>query len=481
MTAEASTTAPKAFISYSWSSEQHEAWVIDLSTRLMQDGVQVILDKWDLKVGHDASAFMESMVTDPSVSKVLLICDRLYAEKANGRKGGVGKEAQILTREIYEKVDQDKYAALITERDDDGRAITPAYYGGRQFIDFSRPELAENGYEELLRWVWNKPRHVKPKLGLAPAFITDPDAVVTGTSSKFKRAEDAIRSGSAGAPGFISDFGEALVAEFVERAPDTQAEPFDEEVVRAAAAMRPALRHLNELVLAEARFSGKGFDRILATLERMGSLMYRPAHVRQWREENFDPYRMMCYEAFLALAAILIQERRFDLLQVAVAHPYLIQGRETGDGAATTTFRVFAQGPESFERRKQRLQSRQYDLFADLLAETYAASFPSVDAIVEADIVLYLRGMIVPDGVGYEIWWPRMILYASRSRVPALFARSESMSFFEQWAPRVFGPISVGEFQKAVAKLAEQFGRGYGYPSPNLVRLTNSRSIGIRS
>jgi hypothetical protein len=477
----APTTTPKAFISYSWSSEQHQSWVIDIATRLMQDGVEVILDKWDLKVGHDANAFMESMVTDPTVTKVLLVCDRIYAEKANGRMGGVGKEAQILTREIYEKVDQDKYAALITERDDEGRAITPAYYGGRQFIDFSRPELAEAGYEELLRWIWNKPRHVRPKLGQAPAFITNPDAVVTGTDSKFKRAADAIKSGSAGASGFISDFGEALVAEFVERAPDTEAEPFDDEVVRAAAAMRPGLRHLNEIVLAEARFSGGGFDRILAIFERMGGLMYRPAHVRQWREENFDPYRMICYEGFLALIAILLQERRFDLLEVAVGHPYLIQGRDAGEGASTTTFRVFAQGPESFERRKQRLQSRQYDLFADLVAETYAASFPSLDAMVEADILLYLRGMIVADGLGYELWWPRMILYASRSRIPPLFARSESASFFEQWAPRVFGPISVQQFQEAVAKLAEQFRRGYGYPSPNLVRLANSSSIGIRS
>jgi hypothetical protein len=479
MSSETACT-PRAFISYSWSSEEHETWVIELATRLMQDGVQVILDKWDLKVGYDAIAFMESMVTDPTVTKVLLVCDRVYAEKANGRMGGVGKEAQILTREIYEKVEQDKYAALITERDEDGKAIMPAYYGGRQFIDFSQPELAETSYEELLRWIWNKPRHVKPRLGQAPAFITNPDAVVTGTSSKFKRAEDAIKSGSPTAQGFISDFGDALVAELVERAPDTKAEPFDDEVIRAAAAMRPALRNLNELVFAEARFSGRGFDRILALFERMGRLMYRPAHVRQWSEEHFDPYRMMCYEGFLALVATLLQERRFDLLQAALSRAYLIEGRDAVEGASTTTFRVFAQDPESFVRRKQRLASRQYDLYADLLAETYAASFPTVEALVEADILLYLRGMIVADAGGYEIWWPRMILYANRSRIPGLFARSESLSFFEEWAPRVFGPISIQAFQEAVTKLADQFRREYGFPGPNLVRLTNASSLGIR-
>ncbi len=64
---------PKAFISYSWSSPQHEQWVISLATELRASGVDAILDKWDLKEGHDAVAFMETMVTDPEVTKVILV------------------------------------------------------------------------------------------------------------------------------------------------------------------------------------------------------------------------------------------------------------------------------------------------------------------------------------------------------------------------------------------------------------------------
>jgi hypothetical protein len=54
----------KLFISYSWSNPDHQQWVIDLATQLRESGVDVILDKWDLKEGHDAYAFMEKMVTD---------------------------------------------------------------------------------------------------------------------------------------------------------------------------------------------------------------------------------------------------------------------------------------------------------------------------------------------------------------------------------------------------------------------------------
>ena len=51
--------ATKAFVSYSWSDPEHEEWVLQLATELMESGVRVILDKWDLKEGHEANAFME--------------------------------------------------------------------------------------------------------------------------------------------------------------------------------------------------------------------------------------------------------------------------------------------------------------------------------------------------------------------------------------------------------------------------------------
>ena len=55
---------PKIFISYSWANQDHEAWVVQLATDLLESGIDVVLDKWDLKEGQDAHAFMERMVSD---------------------------------------------------------------------------------------------------------------------------------------------------------------------------------------------------------------------------------------------------------------------------------------------------------------------------------------------------------------------------------------------------------------------------------
>lgn len=44
-----------------------------LAERLMGDGVNVILDVWDLKNGQDKYVFMEQMVEDSEIKKVLSV------------------------------------------------------------------------------------------------------------------------------------------------------------------------------------------------------------------------------------------------------------------------------------------------------------------------------------------------------------------------------------------------------------------------
>jgi TIR domain len=73
---------PNVFISYAWSEIRREM-VLDIGSRLLQDGVDVVLDLWGLKEGDDRFHFMERSVSDTSVTKVLVFSDRLYSEKAN--------------------------------------------------------------------------------------------------------------------------------------------------------------------------------------------------------------------------------------------------------------------------------------------------------------------------------------------------------------------------------------------------------------
>lgn len=51
--------------------------------------------------------------------KVLLICDKYYAEKADNRKGGVGWETMIIQGDMLSKQEQNKYIAILRDKDID--------------------------------------------------------------------------------------------------------------------------------------------------------------------------------------------------------------------------------------------------------------------------------------------------------------------------------------------------------------------------
>ena len=199
-------TAPKLFISYSWSNREHEQWVVDLATQLRESAVDVVLDKWDLKEGNDAVVFMEKMVTDPDIKKVAIICDKTYADKADGRTGGVGTETQIISKEVYEKQDQEKFVAIVREKDEAGKPCLPTYYRSRIYIDLCEADTYPENFERLLRWIFDKPLYVKPELGNIPSFLDEGEHILLGTTAAFKRCVDAMKNSKANASGAFDEY-----------------------------------------------------------------------------------------------------------------------------------------------------------------------------------------------------------------------------------------------------------------------------------
>jgi len=173
--------APKVFISYAWTDEPHKEWVLRLATRLCDHGVGVRLDRWHLREGHDKNAFMEE-ITDDGTTKVLVICDRLYQEKANGRMGGVGTESIIISQKVYAEVKNEKFIPIIVEKDEDGNAFVPTFMNGRMYIDLSHDEGTndfEEAYKQLLRVIFDRPQLIqlecspKPDPGVMRVVETD--------------------------------------------------------------------------------------------------------------------------------------------------------------------------------------------------------------------------------------------------------------------------------------------------------------------
>lgn len=200
--------SPKVFISYSWTTPEHEQRVLDIATELVESGIDTILDKWDLKEGDDADVFMEQMVSDPSIQKVLIICDKMYSEKSDKRKGGAGTEAQIISRRVYEQQsNENKFVVAAFEvNEETGKPYLPVYYGSRKYIDFTDPNKYAQKFEELVRWVYNKPLFVKPKLGRVPDYILADDKITLGTTAAYRRAISFVAEGRANAAGAVREY-----------------------------------------------------------------------------------------------------------------------------------------------------------------------------------------------------------------------------------------------------------------------------------
>jgi hypothetical protein len=137
---------PKVFVSYA-QSEERTAWISDVCQRLMHDGIDVVADLYELPHSADIHAFMERCVNDPSITRVLMFCDKLYCRKADERRGGVGKETQIISEEVYNHIGKTKFLPIFCDFYDDGRPSLPTYLRSRLAIDFSTTEKVQENWK----------------------------------------------------------------------------------------------------------------------------------------------------------------------------------------------------------------------------------------------------------------------------------------------------------------------------------------------
>jgi hypothetical protein len=155
---------PRLFVSYSHDSDQHKDWVLALATRLVANGVDIVLDQWDLTLGSDLPRFMEQGLT--GAQRVLAICTESYVIKANAGRGGVGYEKMILTAQLMQDITSDRIIPLIRSN-----ALTvpvPTFLSSRVYIDFRDDRTFEAKYAELISDIHGQAVKPRPPLGRNP-------------------------------------------------------------------------------------------------------------------------------------------------------------------------------------------------------------------------------------------------------------------------------------------------------------------------
>jgi hypothetical protein len=444
---ESELKPPRAFISYSWTSPDHEQWVHDLATRLRESGIDAVMDKWDLREGADKFAFMERMVTDPSIDKVIVVCDQLYAEKADGRAGGVGTETTIISQEIYNQIDStsqvQKFVAVITEKDDMGQAYVPTFLKSRIYIDMSDAARYGEGFEQLLRWLFGKPLYQKPPLGSPPSFIIEDTHPTLATTAAHRLAVGALRQQKSSAPSAVTDYFGTLASNLESyRLLHEKDKEFDEQVLESIDGFLPYRNEAIDVFLSIARYfpSLDGYQAMHRFFEQVLPYGFWPPGRSSWRDYEVDNLRFMTRELFLYAITALIKHDRFDGVRELTEQEYFISAGSPDfqREAVMVPFLLLDHGIHalsSFRRRNQRLGLQRLSLSADLLKTRATLPVLGFDDLMQADLLLFLRADLNPvdERWSRKRWLPETLVYASRHHGPfEVFARAKSRRYFDQ-------------------------------------------------
>jgi len=478
-----STTQPRVFISYSWSSPQHEKWVSDFADRLSGDGIFVVLDKWDLKEGQDKHVFMEKMVNDPNINKVLVICDKEYQTKADNREGGVGTETQLISKEVYDNTGQEKFIPIIKEFDSEGEPCLPHFISNRIYIDLSSDEIFEENYEKLIRNLYNKPSSRRPPLGTPPAYIAARESVVLKTSHKVAQVKNAILNDRKSTEGLIYDYLDNFLLSLEDfRLQGGSRSDFDESVLESIEKMLPLRDDFIEFVDMTFKYGDKiDLDKFHSFFEKLISFQFKPETVTSWTKIDFDNYKFFLYELFLYFIATLFNLRKYKEAAFFIHSQYFFH-HDSGE-LKNLGIEVFAPYVRSLDEiRNKRLNLRRVSITADLIKQRANRQDINFDKITETDLVLhYLTNLENND----YAWFPRCSVYNSRfSNRVELFERMISLQHFN----RIKGLFQVEDlvsfkkkYQAYLSRIEEGSQRyhvSFEYEIPPLEKIIDIDKIG---
>lgn len=158
---------PKVFISYSWDSDSHKAWVETFARRLRNEGgLQTVLDTWHLRPGARSPQFMETSIRESP--NTLVICTPQYKDRSDNRLGGAGYEGHIITGEILSDEAKEKFIPIL--REGTWQTAVPTWLKGVFGFDFRDGRNCEDDYRTLVRHLHGDVP-VAPPIGERPSYV----------------------------------------------------------------------------------------------------------------------------------------------------------------------------------------------------------------------------------------------------------------------------------------------------------------------
>ncbi len=163
MTASSASESTEIFISYTQESVEHSEQVLLLSNRLRAEGVDCVLDQYEVSPPEGWPRWMDKKIRDAKY--VISICTQPYYKRVMGEeKDGVGLgirwEGNLIYQHLYNAGAMNtKFIPVVFE--EKHKAHIPVPLQGATHYCLAR----DTGYEDLYRRLTDQPKTQKPKLG----------------------------------------------------------------------------------------------------------------------------------------------------------------------------------------------------------------------------------------------------------------------------------------------------------------------------
>lgn len=467
---------PKVFISYAWGSQEHDEKVIALATNLKGDGVDVVFDKWQLKEGNDTFSFMEKSVMDESITNVLILMDPIYAKKANERAGGVGTETQIISSEVYNKVEQRKFIPVVFERDIDGNVCKPQYLKGILHFDLSTPDTYDTEYQRMVRSLYGIDTYKEPDLGSPPAWLED----VPQVSYKSRVSGDFFR-------GTASD--DVKKNKFEENLQDLKSKLLDfeyteTEIISRYLELKP-FRDEFLFLVKSSEYVQEGYKQIASFMEE---LMYG---IRKQQTNFVNLKKTLVHECFIYVVAYCLKRKTKDALRYILNKTYF---------AGTSRFNEDADSYNCFYTCNadldnavcERDDKKYYSGTASLWIENLNIDICNKEEFVSGDLFCHSASLIIKNYEKDWAWFPITYVYNGDPYQGMFATYSKKLISKEHLENMVYilGFDSVEEFKEQYKSIEEMLKEGklqeYRYNSAFETasifwNYTKSEELGIRN
>ena len=386
---------PKVFISYSWSNKEYEERILTFGKRLLDKGVEVVMDKWDLREGQDKYHFMEKMVNDPTIDKVLVCCDRKYKEKSEDRTGGVGVESTIISEKVYRDHSQTKFVPVIFE-EVDGNVCLPTFMSSRIYFDLSDDDSKE--FDRLVRTLWGVEIYKKPVLGKKPDFTLQKMAFA------FLKVKDGkIIEGYEGLKQELSDVLEKLNIV----PPDGDDIDKIEEKANLADKCRDDFYHLMKCLIAEKVNS----DQIISFINEINELVCAKIHETKPGTSYSNGKDVVTYFGrflYLQTVAMFVCQRDYTTIGLLLKSEFPIIGNNPFMGNFNELARSIPFVDNFLNEKKGQ---RKISYSADRFLSSGSNHGSTNEDIIDADLILFLYSIILRNDSSY-IWMPTCSVYS---------------------------------------------------------------------